>query len=95
MYIFSSDKKSIIDSLFVQRFCVVEKPDAVLVIASYSADRAVTIGKYADAEEAHGVLTAMYVALSSGAENYSMPDSRLFGEDFRKMDARTRRKGGS
>lgn len=95
MYIFSSDKKSIIDSLFVQRFCIVEKPDAVLVIASYSADRAVTIGKYADTEEAHGVLTAMYVALSSGTENYSMPDSRLFGEDFRKMDARTRRKGGS
>ena len=42
MYIFSSDKKSILDSLFVQRFCIVEKSDAVLVIASYNENRAVT-----------------------------------------------------
>lgn len=95
VYIFTSDKKSILDSVFVERFCIVQKPDAVLVIASYNADRAVTIGKYADLEEAHGVLAAMYVAISAGDENYTMPDSRLFGEDFRKRDARTKRKGGS
>lgn len=48
MYILISDRKSIVDSAFVERFCIVEKPDACLVVASYSADRAVTIGRYAD-----------------------------------------------
>lgn len=95
MYILTSDQKSVIDSGYVQRFCLVEKPDATLIIASYSAERAVTIGKYADAEEAHGVLTALYTALSTGEENYSMPDSRLFGEERWKRDSRTKRKGGS
>lgn len=94
MYILASDQKSVIDSCYVQRFCLVEKPDASLIIASYSADRAVTIGKYAD-EEAHGVLAELYSALSTGAERYSMPDSRLFGEERWKRDARTKRRGGS
>ena len=95
MYILASDQKSVIDSCYVQRFCLVDKPDASLIIASYSADRAVTIGKYADEEEAHGVLAELYSALSTGAERYSMPDSRLFGEERWKRDARTKRRGGS
>ena len=95
MYILTSDQKSVIDSGYVQRFCLVEKSDATLIIASYSADRAVTIGKYVDAEEAHGVLAELYSALGDGAESYAMPDSRLFGEERRKRDARTKRKGGS
>lgn len=95
MYILTSDQKSVVDSGYVQRFCLAEKPDATLVIASYSADRAVTIGKYADAEEAHGVLAGLYTALSTGAESYAMPDSRLFGEERWIRDARTKRKGGS
>lgn len=45
--------------------------------------------------EAHGVLAALYAALSTGEENYSMPDSRLFGEEHWKRDSRTKRKGGS
>lgn len=95
MYILASDQKSVIDSGYVQRFCLVEKPDATLIIASYSADRAITIGKYADAEEGHGVLAELYTALAAGAESYSMPDSRLFGAERWKRDARTKRKGGS
>lgn len=95
MYILTSDTKSIIDSIFVERFCIVEKPDAVLIIASYSADRAVTIGKYENKEEAHSVLADMYTALSEGEINYSMPDSRLFGSQKWIRDARTKRKGGS
>lgn len=70
MYILASDQKSVIDSGYVQRFCLVEKPDATLIIASYSADRAITIGKYADAEEGHGVLAELYAALAAGAESY-------------------------
>lgn len=95
MYIFTSDQKSILDSCFVERFCLVEKPDAYLIIASYSADRAVTIGKYEDKEEAHSVLAAIYTHLSLGEPSYSMPDSRLFGSQQWIRDARQKRKGGS
>lgn len=52
MYIMTSDSKTIVDSGFVERFCLVEKPDATLIVAGYSADRAVTIGRYADRQEA-------------------------------------------
>ena len=95
MYILTSDQKSIVDTSFVERFCLVEKPDACLIIASYSSDRAVTIGKYEDKEEAHGVLSAIYTSLSFGDTSYSMPDSRLFGSQKWIRDARQRRKGGS
>lgn len=95
IYILSSDQKNVIDSSFVQRFCIVRKPDATLIIASYGVDYTVTIGKYAEAEEAYHVLATLYSGLSSGAESYSMPDSRMFGEERWKRDARTKRKGGS
>lgn len=95
MYIFTSDQKNILDSSFVERFCLVEKPDACLIIASYGSDRAVTIGKYEDKEEAHGVLAEIYTSLSLGEASYTMPDSRLFGSQKWIRDARQRRKGGS
>lgn len=95
MYIMTSDRKSIIDASFVERFCLVEKPDAVLIIASYSAERAVTIGKYADREECYGVISSLYNALANDDITFYMPDSRLFGEEHIKHDARTKRKGGS
>lgn len=95
MHIMTSDKKSIVDASFVERFCLVEKPDAYLIIASYSAERAVTIGKYADREECYGVLFSLYNALAADDPIFSMPDSRLFGEEHIKKDARTKRKGGS
>jgi len=95
MYIMDSIQKNVIDTAYVQRFCLIKQPDATLIIASYSADCAVTIGKYADAEEAHGVLAELYTALTTGAEGYSMPDSRLFSGEHWKRDARTKRKGGS
>lgn len=94
MYILTSDKKSIIDSNFVERFCTVEKPDAVLIIASYSADRAVTIGKYANYREAIDAFHGLFTCMKSGSD-YEMPDSVLFHGESRKRDARTKRKGGS
>ncbi len=94
MYILTSDQKSVIDSSYIQRFCIAKKPDATLIIAYYSVDRAVTIGRYTD-EEAYGALAELYSALSTGAERHSMPDSRLFGEESWIRDARTKRRGGS
>ena len=94
MYILTSDGKSIIDSSFVERFCIVEKPDAVLIIASYSADRAVTIGKYADRKEADSVFSVLLNHLTTG-DKYEMPDSVLFHGERTKRDARITRRGGS
>lgn len=94
MYIVTSSAKDIVDSSFVERFCIVEKPDAVLVIASYSAERAVTIGKYANREEADDAFFSLLHHLPHDAVFY-MPDSALFHAEARVKDARTKRKGGS
>lgn len=97
MYILTSDMKSIVDSSFVERFCIVEKPDAVLIVASYSAERAVTIGRYADRKEADAAFNGLLNNLVGSGNTYSftMPDSILYHGEKRKRDARTIRKGGS
>lgn len=47
MYIVSGDALQIIDSACVERFVVAKKPDAVLILASYGAERQpITIAKY-------------------------------------------------
>lgn len=94
MYIMASDAKSIVDSSFVERFCIVEKPDAVLIIASYSESRAITIGKYADRKEADDAFISLLDHLPD-SDIYWMPDSVLFHGEKWKRDARTTRKGGS
>lgn len=97
MYILTSDGKSIVDSSFVERFCIVEKPDACLVVASYSADRAVTIGRYADRKEADSAFRSLFNNLVGNSDTYAftMPDSVLYHGEKQKRDARTTRKGGS
>lgn len=97
MYILTSDGKSIVDTAFVERFCIVEKPDACLIVASYSADRAVTIGRYADRKEADAAFSGLFNNLvgNSGTYPFTMPDSVLFHGERWKRDARTTRRGGS
>lgn len=96
MYILAGNKKEIINSEFVERFCIVIKPDAALVNASYSDVRPpVTMGKYADDKEGVEVLGDLYGALSGGAAYYTMPESKLFAEEKWKRDSRAKRKGGS
>lgn len=97
MYILTSDGKSIVDSAFVERFCLVGKPDAWLVVASYSADRVVTIGRYADRKEADAAFGELLdnLAGNSGTYAFMMPDSVLFHGEKWKHDARTTRKGRS
>lgn len=96
MWILTSDGKSIVDSNFVERFCLVEKPDAVLIVASYSAERIVTIGRYADKKEAVSALTDLQINLvGNSCSPYIMMDSILYhGEQWRR-DARVARRGGS
>ena len=95
MYIKTQDSCQIVDSGYIERFCLVVKPDAVLIIASYSENRAVTIGKYADKTEARDAFDALYYAILNDDTAFDMPQSRLFLGEQTKRDSRTKRKGGS
>lgn len=97
MYILTSDHKNIVDSGFIERFCIVEKPDACLIVASYSADRAVTIGRYSDRKETDAAFGSLLNNLAEDGDAYAftMPDSVLSHGEKWKRDARTKRKGGS
>lgn len=80
--------------LFSKPPCIVEKPDACLVVASYSADRAVTIGRYADRKEADSAFRSLLNNLVGNSSTYAftMPDSVLYhGEKWERV-ARTTRK---
>ena len=96
MYVMNAMQNAVINSDFVERFCIVEHEDASLVIASYKDTRPpVTLGRYKDKKEAHGVLSELFVALYGGQCGFTMPDSVLYFEEHPKKDARTKRKGGS
>ena len=95
MYIKTQDSRQIVDSRYIERFCLVVKSDAVLIIASYSENRAVTIGKYADKTEARDAFDALYYAILNDDMAFDMPQSRLFLGEQTKRDSRTKRKGGS
>lgn len=95
MHIMNGAQKEIINVAHVERFCLCTKDDAVLVLASYGADRVVTVARYKDEAEAHAALYKLFSAISGGDACFCMPDSLLYGEEHRKRDARTKRRGGS
>lgn len=94
MYILN--RFQIINSEFVERFCIAEKPDAALIVASYNHERPpVTLGRYRDLKEAEGVLGQIFSAMAGGQSGFDMPESLYSSEEYIKKDARTKRKGGS
>lgn len=96
MYILDGRGMQIVNTEFVERFCVVTKPDAALIIASYSQNREpVTLARYKDDKEAKAALMEMLGALAGGQRQFVMPDSLLRHEETIKHDARTKRRGGS
>lgn len=96
MFIMNNKGLEVINSQFVERFCISIKPDAALIVASYSDQRApVTVARYADAAEAKEALVELSQALAGGTELFYMPDSRLFFAETERHDARVKRKGGS
>ena len=96
MYILSNGRKEIVNSAYVERFCIAEKEDAALVVASYGANRPpVTMGRYADRAEALKALEAMFWSLSRQEPSFEMPESSLYATEARIRDARVKRRGGS
>ena len=96
MYILATNGRQIVNAEFVERFCLSEKDDATLIVASYSDSRPpVTLGRYKDAKEAKDVLYSLVMALAGEQRVYDMPDSTLFFEEMVRRDARVKRRGGS
>lgn len=96
MFILNGTETQIINSEFVERFCVADKPDASLVLASYGREREpVTLARYKDHKEAAEALKDLLVALAGGQVSCEMPPSRLSYEERQIKDARVKRRGGS
>lgn len=96
MYIMNSEGTQIINSEFIERFLISEKPDAVLVVLSYGNERpAKTLARYKDLREAKSAMGDLMAALAGGQAYFTMPESILFAQERIKHDARTKRKGGS
>lgn len=95
MWIMTSNGKSLLDTQYVERFNLAEKPESTLIVAGYGEDRVVAVGRYADKREATEVLGDLYAALVGGAKGYVMPDSAAYHPEQQIKDARVRRRGGS
>lgn len=96
MILLTSDGKTALNTDFVERFIIVEKSDATLIIASYNSERQpITVGKYINIREAEPVFLNLISHLSNDDRFFEMPDSVLFSGESKKMDARTERRGGS
>ena len=67
MFFLNETGCELINSSYVERFCVVKKPDASLIVASYGDVRPpVTIGRYADKSEAMEALANLSQSLNDG-----------------------------
>lgn len=62
VYILNGTELEIVNSDFVERFCVVRKDDATLIVASYSSARSpVTLARYAGVGEAKAALQRCFM----------------------------------
>lgn len=76
MFIINGTGREIINTDFVQRFCMVEKYDSTLLIASYGLDVApVTVARYKTKKEAAEALKSLHTALCNGMNGYALPVS--------------------
>lgn len=76
MFFINEFGNELINSDFVERFVIVKKTDAALIVASYGEERPpVTLGRYADAGEAMTALFQMAYDLNDGEEAIRMKES--------------------
>lgn len=76
MYIMNGSRTELINTDHVQRFAIVKKEDACLIIASYGAEaQPVTLARYKTQDEAAVALCDLNMAISNDEASYSMPAS--------------------
>lgn len=86
IYLFNTD--------LVERFAIVDKSDAVLIVASYSGSP-VTVARYGSTKEAREAMSEITRSLMDGKPYHSMPLSALLNEEQKIYDKRVKRRGGS
>lgn len=73
MYIKNGSSTELINTNFVHRFCIVDKEDCTLLIASYGHDvQPVTVARYKTHEEAVKALCELQDAMAFVWGNYSV-----------------------
>lgn len=86
MFFLNERGLELINSNYVERLCIVQKSDAALIVASYGNERPpVTLGRYADVQEAMIALCHLSQALNDG-EHICMIESTYGGKQI-KSDA--------
>lgn len=76
MFFLSELGWELVNSAYVERFVIVKKPDAALIVASYGEERPpVTLGRYADAGEAMTALYQLGKDINDGAQAIRMMES--------------------
>lgn len=76
MFFMNGNRNEIVNANACERFCISEKEDAALVIASYGRDRApLTLGRYRTPTEAKEALDCLLAAFEDGKTGYSMMES--------------------
>lgn len=76
MYFMNGARTELVNSEYVERFRVVEKEDACIVIASYSREgQPVTLARYGTLNEAMDALADLHRAICDSETYYSMPMS--------------------
>ena len=92
----SQTNRIICNSEYIDRYTISDKPDAIIISAGFCGqDKAVTLGRYKDEEEAKFALSELSVSLAGGQTIFYMPESVLFVEQEHIKDARVKRRGGS
>lgn len=73
MFVLNGMRTELLNTEMVERFLIVEKPDACLIVASYNNERPpVTIARYTTISEAIESLGDLSRAISEEDQSYSM-----------------------
>ena len=75
MWFMNGNCSEIVNSEYVERFVVVKRDDAVLIVASYGETRRKTVGRYRNEKEAGAALVNLFRAIAKNSEVYFMDSS--------------------
>ena len=72
MWFMNGNCSEIVNSEYVERFVIVKRDDAVLIVASYGDTRMKTVGRYRNEKEAGAALVNLFRAITKNSEVYFM-----------------------
>lgn len=94
MFVLNGARNMIVNMAQVERVTLVEKNDAVVMMAGFGDGNACSIGRFNDRPEAMAALMELYTSLYDGSLYFEIPQRKTIADDIVK-DHRVKRKGGS